>query len=136
MIYSCRLLRSILGLRCLLPGPSRASPSSGADQAHPHPLLRLHLLPTTDAKNRCEYYFCGFFYYHYFALMQHRVFIWPFFLQDYTGPWIKPPRRCPSVPLAPLPSSPDVIIIEEEPEADGEPDIQVREVLEATTAQP
>ena len=53
-----------------------------------------------------------------------------------TGPWIKPPRQRPSAPLAPLPSSPDVIVIEEEPEADGEPDIQVPEVLEATTAQP
>ena len=40
LIYSCRLLRSILGLRCLLPGPSCASPSSEADQAHPHPPLR------------------------------------------------------------------------------------------------
>ena len=62
--------------------------------------------------------------------------MWPFFLQDYTGPWIRPPRRRPSAPLAPLPSSPDVIVIEEEPEADGEPDIQVLEVLEATTARP
>ena len=52
-----------------------------------------------------------------------------FFLAGLHWPLDKTTTATPQCAPPPLPSSPDVIVIEEEPEADREPDFQVLEVL-------
>ena len=65
--------------------------------------------------------------------MRHPVFIWPYFLQDYTGPSVNPRRRRHRATFTPRPVSPDMIVNEDETDVEGEPDIQV---LKAPRPQP